>query len=656
MDVTITKPNYRPHEGTVSVSGGTVVPAPTNLQATAVSSSQINLTWEDNSTGEDHFEIQRKTGSGSFSTITTVGTGVTSYSDTGLSPDTTYTYRVRAHAGGVDSDWSNEDSATTASEPLPPPSNLQTTAVSDSQIDLTWVDNSDGEDHFEIQRRTTGSFSTIATVGTGLTSYSDTGLSPNTTYTYRVRAHKDGVDSAWSNEDAATTQGGGDIVFQDDFESDKGWTRLSGSATTGLWERGVPDPTSYSSVSYQIAAASGSYDLVTGADDGGSVGGNDIDSGTTSIRSPNIALPDGDVTLSFKYYFAHYSNASSDDFLRVRVVGSTTSTVFEELGAGNVDGATWEEFSADISGFGGQMVYLLIEAADGGSGSLVEAGVDDVLITGSGTPPQPPAAPSNLDATAVSESQIDLTWTDNSTDEDSFEIQRRTAGSFATIATVGADVTSYSDTGLSPETTYTYRVRAVNSVGDSAWSNEASATTLEEPGVVFEDDFESDKGWTRLSGSATTGLWERANPESTSYSGVDYQLGTTASGSYDLVTEGAAGSSVGANDIDGGTTSIRSPEFTIPGGGATLSFKYYLSHYSNASSEDFLRVRVVVVGGSTTTVFEELGAGNVDGAAWETFSTSLDTFAGDTVYLLIEAADGGSGSLVEAAIDDVLIE
>jgi hypothetical protein len=55
-------------------------------------------------------------------------------------------------------------------------------------------------------------------------------------------------------------------------------------------------------------------------------------------------------------------------------------------------------------------------------------------------------------------------------------------------------------------------------------------------------------------------------------------------------------------------------------------------------------------------MFEELGAGNVDGAAWETFSTSLGTFAGETVYLLVEAADAGSGSLVEAAIDDVLVE
>jgi len=83
----------------------------------------------------------------------------------------------------------------------------------------------------------------------------------------------------------------------------------------------------------------------------------------------------------------------------------------------------------------------------------------------------------------------------------------------------------------------------------------------------------------------------------------------------------------------------------------TLSFSYYLAHYNNATSDDYLRVKVV--GSTTTTLFEELGSGDYDEAAWVSFEGSLDAFAGQTVYLLIEAADGGGGSLVEAAIDDV---
>ena len=79
-----------------------------------------------------------------------------------------------------------------------------------------------------------------------------------------------------------------------------------------------------------------------------------------------------------------------------------------------------------------------------------------------------------------STTQINLLWTDNSSDETGFKIERKTGagGTYAQIATVGASVTSYSNTGLTPGTTYFYRVRATNASGDSAYSNEASTTTL----------------------------------------------------------------------------------------------------------------------------------------------------------------------------------
>jgi hypothetical protein len=89
-----------------------------------------------------------------------------------------------------------------------------------------------------------------------------------------------------------------------------------------------------------------------------------------------------------------------------------------------------------------------------------------------------PAASANLGATAVSSSQINLNWTDNSNNETQFRIERKTgAGSFSFLVNKGANVTTHNDTGLQPGTTYTYRVRAENGNGNSAWSNEASATT-----------------------------------------------------------------------------------------------------------------------------------------------------------------------------------
>ena len=89
-------------------------------------------------------------------------------------------------------------------------------------------------------------------------------------------------------------------------------------------------------------------------------------------------------------------------------------------------------------------------------------------------------APSNLVATANSSSQIDLAWTDNSTFEDNFVIERKdvtASTTFITIATTTASVVSYSDTGLSASNTYSYRLRAHNVGGYSSYSNTASATT-----------------------------------------------------------------------------------------------------------------------------------------------------------------------------------
>ena len=107
------------------------------------------------------------------------------------------------------------------------------------------------------------------------------------------------------------------------------------------------------------------------------------------------------------------------------------------------------------------------------------------------------------------------------------------------------------------------------------------------PATIFSDDFETARGWTaNASGTdtATTGRFERADPAATSDNGAK-QLGTTVSGANDLVTGASAGASAGANDIDGGVTSIRSPAITLTGkSNYSLSFSSYLAHGSNATS------------------------------------------------------------------------
>jgi titin len=187
---------------------GAVPSAPTGLSAAAASSSEISLTWTDNSDNEDGFKIERKTSGGTFAEVATVLTDTTIYSDTTVSPETTYYYRIRAYNTTGDSAYSDEAHATTSAEGAVPsaPTGLSAAAASSSEISLTWTDNSDNEDGFKIERKTSGgTYSVLATVGAGITSYNNIFLSSNTTYYYRVRAYNSLGYSDYSNEVSATT-------------------------------------------------------------------------------------------------------------------------------------------------------------------------------------------------------------------------------------------------------------------------------------------------------------------------------------------------------------------------------------------------------------------------------------------------------------------
>src|SRR5205814_1652831 len=90
----------------------------------------------------------------------------------------------------------------------------------------------------------------------------------------------------------------------------------------------------------------------------------------------------------------------------------------------------------------------------------------------------PPAAPVGLTAVATGPTAVRLDWTDNSTNGGGFEIERKVGGGdYTLLATVAGGVTTYRDTGLAPQTLYTYQVRAVNAAGESGFSNEAPVIT-----------------------------------------------------------------------------------------------------------------------------------------------------------------------------------
>ncbi len=169
--------------------------APTGLTANGASASTVNLAWTDASGNETGFTLDRCQGTGctTYATIATLPPGTTSFTDTGLAAATTYVYRVRAFNGDGPSAWSGTASARTLSVLTAPsaPTGLSFTAAS-RQITLRWTDTSGNETGFRVLR-CTGTKCTptnvVATLGVGATALVDTGLTPRTTYRYRVQSY-----------------------------------------------------------------------------------------------------------------------------------------------------------------------------------------------------------------------------------------------------------------------------------------------------------------------------------------------------------------------------------------------------------------------------------------------------------------------------------
>jgi hypothetical protein len=477
--------------------------APSNLAATAVSSSQINLTWQDNSSDETGFKIERRTASGSYSQIATVGAGVTSYSNTGLTAGTTYYYRVKACSSAGDSGYSNEASATTL-PPAPPAPTLKSPASGATVPSLTprleW-NASTGATSYGVQVSTSSSFSTLLVDESGITDlFYDVQpgtLQWNTTYYWRANAANDfGSTSGWSSSRYFKTAVGPPPEAPSNLIA----TPASSSRIDLAWQDNSSNETGFK---IERRTASGSYSQIA-----------TVSTGVTSYSNTGLSA-------STMYYYrvraykatlnsAYCEEASATTLpppppaptLKSPASGSTASNLTPRL--------EWNASSGAVS-------YGLQVSTSSGFTNLVmnESGITQLFYdipegilkwnttyywrvnavnsynstsrwssyryfkTPLGPPPQ---APSDLMGTAISSSRIDLTWQDNSDDETGFKIERRTgSGTYYQIATVGAGITSYSNTGLSASTTYYYRVRAYKATLNSPYCAEASATTLPPP-------------------------------------------------------------------------------------------------------------------------------------------------------------------------------
>ncbi|KAA3597879.1 MAG: hypothetical protein DWQ06_12325 [Calditrichaeota bacterium] len=189
---------------TIDPNAGNSPNPPTNLFLLATSTSDIYTFWADQSNDELGFIIERsKNENSGFTFVDSVDANITTFVDTNLEAATKYFYRVTAYNATGNSHYTNTLSATTLDDVPQAPTNLIGDTPNSLQVKLSWIDNSDNETNFIIERKTDNvwsSFTEIGSVEANKLTFSDNNLVEGVPYTYRVKAINSIGSSAYSNQ------------------------------------------------------------------------------------------------------------------------------------------------------------------------------------------------------------------------------------------------------------------------------------------------------------------------------------------------------------------------------------------------------------------------------------------------------------------------
>jgi hypothetical protein len=181
---------------------------PGQPSASNVTSSSVTLSWTASTGTVTNYQIERATGATSTS-FTQVGTSTTpTFTNTGLTANTTYRYRVRATNNVGNSAYSAITNVTTSATQTVPgtPGTPTASNVTASSLSLSWTASSGTVTNYQIERATGATSTSFTQVGTSTTpSFNDSGLAANTTYRYRVRATNSAGNSAYSAITNVTT-------------------------------------------------------------------------------------------------------------------------------------------------------------------------------------------------------------------------------------------------------------------------------------------------------------------------------------------------------------------------------------------------------------------------------------------------------------------
>jgi len=375
---------------------------------------------------------------------------------------------------------SSNKSSPTASQ-LDQPSGLRATSPTPTSVLLGWTDNSDNEDGFKIRRTSAGqnTWADVASVGSNVTAYSDTGLIEATQYSYAVLAFKGASLSTSSDTASATT-----AMFA---PRELSAVALSATSITLVWHDLSSVETGYK-VERKLGVGRFAQIAILSAN---SAAMTDTGLSPSSAYAYRVAAVKGDIV-------SDWSNESGA-MTRFPIPNAPTDLTVETLGISSLR-LTWVDNSVNEHGFKierspiGEENWTLRAPVGSNATTYTDAGLTEGSsyryrvyaflenevsdIAGPVEGVTLPAAPTELTAARLTPTSVALHWNDISATETGYTIERKVlGGEYAVAGSIAANSNSFNDASLAQNTTYIYRVRAVKGTLNSAWSNEASIQT-----------------------------------------------------------------------------------------------------------------------------------------------------------------------------------
>ena len=594
----------------VAVTTAAVLPpaTPAGISVNVTSSTTATVTWNDSTADHQRFCLEYTEGAKDVREVTvwtrllvdTDSTGTFSRSITGLVAGRTYVFRLCAvNGGGTSADTDCVEAAT-----LLAPSDMTAKVIWTDAIALSWTNNSWNSTGACVEYSTDGAhWAVLTTLGQGASATTATGLTADTQYFFRARVSASGAYSDYCDYALGRTMAsGGTLKAYEPFNYDPGVQAngLSGGrGWSGTWSTGVPTDClvgtgsltsgTLMTVGQDLAVwhmrpdFTRSLSTTLGAN-GATVWFSCVMKYTTTVNTMVKLANAGQQYLSFGLPYLH-------EWSIISSAGTATTYVGDAAHLPSANTNYLVVVRLDYSSeSGGDRVRLYVNPTAGlmapdvtpyidwtaPSGRAVPRDLDRATLAISGgawtdwgyfdelrlgaaytdvAPTPPPVGPSVLTATAVSGSQVQLSWINNASDNLGYHVYRSTSADtgWTLIQTINSPgTTTCLASGLSPSTVYYFRVSAFNPTGDSSFANTASTRTPGDPvstGIAAP---------TNLSATLESPTRLALNWTNTDTSGVGIALSISTDGGFTYRTlaflDNGVQSSLTVTDLKAGTS------------------------------------------------------------------------------------------------------